>query len=172
MESIPQQGINEGSEGFCKEIDLAARVQVWKQVVMVNGRGDFWKESGKSVPWKRIEWQRNEEWSRKTKMKHRPPSKEWKKRTIVDDRENFLKKISRNQSLHMESRRRRVARGYFWKDIWKSIPLERNEEGSSCSKGMNGDRKAFGEEIDQAVPPVKVWYDRARRDGRGEFGNL
>ena len=43
MESIPQQGINEGSEGFCKEIGqaLAARIQVWKQVVMVNGRGDF-----------------------------------------------------------------------------------------------------------------------------------
>ena len=24
-------------------------------------------------------------------MKHRPPPKEWKKRTIVDDRGNFLK---------------------------------------------------------------------------------
>ena len=32
-------------------------------------------------------------------MKRRPPPKVWKEKTIVDDRENFLKKISRNQSL-------------------------------------------------------------------------
>ena len=46
------------------------------------------------------------------------------------------------------------------------------KKGQAAQRGMNGDRKALWEEIDQAVPPFKIWHDRARRGDRGEFGNL